>query len=235
MAKIIGICGSPRSGATEYSLKRALASAEKISGIETELILLKDKKIHRCVHCNRCAESETPLPNYCIFDDGMKGVIDRFVTADGIIIATPVYEMSVTGLVKDFMDRLRSFIFESVHRKQNAFINMPVVGGGIAIGGTRNGGQETTLATIVNFFLTYEILATGGPGGNYLGAAVWSQDRKAEGAEEDTIGMGRVDGLGKRIAELALVLEAGRNALVEKGITLSWTKGAWAPGTYLEV
>lgn len=230
MAKIIGICGSPRTGATEYSLKRALAKAEMISGIKTELILLKGKKIHRCVHCNRCAESDTPLPNYCIFDDDMKGIIDRFVTADGIIIASPVYEMSVTGLLKDFMDRFRSYIFESVHHKRNAFHNMPVVGGAIAVGGTRNGGQEMTLSTIVNFFLTYEIIVTGGPGGNYLGAAVWSQDRKAAGAEEDTVGMSRVDRLGKRIAELSLVLEAGRSTMADTGVTLSWMKGAWRPG-----
>jgi len=73
-----------------------LAEAAKISGIDTELILLKNKKIHRCIHCNRCAESETPLPNYCIFDDDMKGIIDRVVTGDGIILATPVYGMNVS-------------------------------------------------------------------------------------------------------------------------------------------
>ncbi|MEA1927141.1 MAG: flavodoxin family protein [Candidatus Auribacterota bacterium] len=230
MAKIIGICGSPRTGATEYSLKRALAAAESVPGIETELILFKDKNIHRCVHCNRCAESEIPLPNYCIFDDDMKSILDRFVTADGIILASPVYGMNISGLLKDFLDRFRSYIFESIHRKQNAFVNMPLVGSGIAVGGTRNGGQEETLSAIINFFLTYEIMVTGGPGGNYLGAAVWSRDRKAEGAEEDTVGMGRVDGLGKRIAELALVLQAGRETLAEKGVTPSWMEGPWRPG-----
>jgi len=132
--------------------------------------------------------------------------------------------------LKDFLDRFRSYIFVSVHRRQNAFVNMPVLGGGIAVGGTRNGGQEETLSAIINFFLTYEIMVTGGPGGNYLGAAVWSRDRKAEGAEEDTVGMSRVDGLGKRIAKLALVLEAGRNTLAEKGVTLSWMEEAWRPG-----
>lgn len=235
MAKIIGICGSPRKGTTELVLKRALKAAEGVPGIETELMLLKGKKIHRCIHCDKCLESKTPLPSYCLFDDDMKGLIDQFVTADGIIIATPVYEMTVTGLLKDFMDRLRCYLFISAHRQQNVFKNMPCVGGAIAVGGTRHGGQETTLAAIVNFFLTYEVLATGGPGGNYLGAAVWSKSSaplKADQLDEvDPVGMGRVEGMGKRVAELALVLEAGRNALAEKQVPLSWMKSAWTPGT----
>ena len=226
MAKIIGVCGSPRKGTTEHVLKRALAAAEQVPGIETELMLLRGKKIHRCIHCDKCLKSETPLPSYCVFDDDMKDLIDQYVAADGIIIATPVYGMMVTGLLKDFMDRMRCYLYIRAQRQQNVFKNMPCVGGAIAVGGARHGGQEPTLTAVINFFLTYEVLATGGPFGNYLGAAVWSKSSaplKADQLDEvDPVGMDLVEGLGKRVAELALVLEAGRNALAEKGVTLSW-------------
>jgi multimeric flavodoxin WrbA len=215
MAKIIGLCGSPRKGATEYALEVALEAAEKVPGIETELILLRGKDIKRCIHCNMCMESKTPLPDYCTLKDDMKGLIDRFVTGDGFIIGSPVYEVTVTGLLKDFMDRFRGKAFAMLRKGQNPFERNPRVGGGIAVGGTRHGGQELTLTAINNFYLTYEFLVTGGPLGNYLGASVWSKDRKAQGVQEDEVGLDRLEKLGKRVAEFALVLEAGRQRLQE--------------------
>lgn len=222
MARIIGLCGSPRKGATEYALVRALAAAESIGGVESEMMVLRGKNIKRCIHCNLCMDSKEPLPDYCPQDDDMKELIDQFVTADGYIIASPVYEATVTGLLKDFMDRFRAKAFANLRRGQNPFLKNPRVGGGIAVGGTRHGGQELTLTAINNFFLTYEFLVTGGPLGNYLGASVWSKDRKAKGVEEDEVGIGRLENLGRRVAEFAILLEAGRGAVLEAGRQLSF-------------
>lgn len=223
MAKVIGLCGSPRKGATEHALERALSAAESVHGIETELMVLRGKDIKRCTHCNLCMDSEEPLPDYCPQVDDMKQLIDQFVTADGYIIASPVYEATVTGLLKDFMDRFRAKAFANLRRGKQPFLRNPRVGGAIAVGGTRHGGQELTLTAINNFFLTYEFLVSGGPLGNYLGAAVWSQDRKAKGVEEDTVGIERLESLGKRIAEYAVLLETGREASAERNIELSFS------------
>jgi multimeric flavodoxin WrbA len=38
-----------------------------------------------------------------------------------------------------------------------------------------------------------------------------------------------VDGLGRQIAGLALVLHSGRKALAEKGVTLSYMEDVWHP------
>jgi len=222
MARVIGLCGSPRKGATEYALERALAAAQTIPGVETELMVLRGKEIKRCTHCNLCMESKEPLPSYCPQDDDMKELIDQFVTADGYIIASPVYEATVTGLLKDFMDRFRAKAFANLRRGRNPFLRNPRVGGGIAVGGTRHGGQELTLTAINNFFLTYEFLVTGGPLGNYLGASVWSKDRKAQGVQEDEVGIERLEKLGRRVAEYAVLLEAGRGTVEAEGRTLSF-------------
>lgn len=222
MAKVIGLCGSPRKGATEYALEYALDAARAVPGVETEVILLRGKDIKRCIHCNLCMDSKTPLPDYCSLKDDMKDLIDRFVTADGYIIASPVYEATVTGLLKDFMDRFRGKAFATLRNGQNPFEKNPRVGGGIAVGGTRNGGQELTLTAINNFYLTYEFLVTGGPLGNYLGASVWSKDKKAQGVQEDEVGLDRLAKLGKRVAEFALVLEGGREALRSQRVSLSF-------------
>lgn len=58
MAKILGICGSPRKGATEYAVLEALKEAETIPGIETEYWSVRGK-ISPCVHCDACIRKET--------------------------------------------------------------------------------------------------------------------------------------------------------------------------------
>ena len=46
--------------------------------------------------------------------------------------------------------------------------------------------------------------------GIYAGAAVWSQDRMAEGAAEDVKGMESARMIGKKLALTAKALKAGR-------------------------
>lgn len=210
-AKILGICGSHRKdGATEYCVKKALESAATVPGVQTEYVSLRGKKIAHCVHCNMCIKKKT----LCVIEDDFQAIQDLFLEADGYILGSPVYQMNSTPLIQDFCSRLRpTYLVYPGH-----FANR--VGGAIATGGTRHGGQEMTLLTLRNVFLTYEILATGGPGGNYGGAVVWSHDKKAQGAEEDTVGMEKVVGLGRRVAEAALILKAGKESLADQGIEL---------------
>ncbi len=54
MAKILGICGSPRNKATEYAMKEVLKSIEGREGIETSIITLRGKKIAPCNGCGYC-------------------------------------------------------------------------------------------------------------------------------------------------------------------------------------
>ena len=46
--------------------------------------------------------------------------------------------------------------------------------------------------------------------GVYAGAAVWSQDRMAEGAAEDEKGMENARAIGRRLALTAKALKAGK-------------------------
>ena len=98
--KIIGICGSPREGNNEILLKEALKNAEK-GGAETEIILLRKKKIEICDGCCECDTTKK-----CHFKDDMNDIINKLRKADGIIFATPTYFDDVNGLMKNFLDRL---------------------------------------------------------------------------------------------------------------------------------
>ena len=58
--KVLGICGSPRDGATEFLLKNALKDLESES-IETQFITVRDKDISPCTHCNECVDTNSFL------------------------------------------------------------------------------------------------------------------------------------------------------------------------------
>ena len=199
MTKILGVCGSPRKASTEYVLRKALEAAEEVEGVETDLILLRGKKINFCIHCNKCIKAGA---NYCtVHKDDMTEFYERFYSADAYLIASPVYEMNMTAQLAAFMDRFRmTFML----LKSNPDMFSDKFGAAIAVGGTRNGGQELTISAIHWFYHAQGIpIVNAGPGG-YGGAAVWSQDREAAGAADDEIGMKNVVTLARRLARLTV-------------------------------
>ena len=81
--KILGICGSPRKGASEFLLKRALEELESEDSFETIFISVRDKDISPCTHCNDCVETK----GKCSIHDDMDEIYDALREADGIILA----------------------------------------------------------------------------------------------------------------------------------------------------
>lgn len=215
--KILGISGSHRKGATEYCVQEALKAAAEVPGITTEFVSLRGKKIGHCINCNACLKKKSR----CVIEDDFQEIYEKFLEADGYLIGTPVYNASATPLLQDFLSRIRPTGLAHPGLVPNR------VGGAIATGGTRNGGQELANLVIHNFYFTYEILVTGGPMGNYTGACVWSQDLKEEGAKADVVGMKRVTTLGRRVAEVALILKAGKESLSTQGISFETVNKLW--------
>ncbi|QGP90804.1 NADPH-dependent FMN reductase [Neomoorella glycerini] len=199
--KLLGLCGSPRKGATEYVLQEALREAATLPGIESELITLRGKRIQPCTGCNYCKSHKTR----CHVKDDMQELFDTFIAADAFLVASPVYVMGPTPQLAAFFSRLRPIhhVFPGALRNK--------AGGAIAVGGTRNGGQEVTVNIIINYLLTRGLVVVGGEIGGYAGGKVWSRDR-IEGVGEDAIGMETVRGLARRVAEVALLLQAGKVA-----------------------
>ena len=102
--KVIGICGSPRRGNTEWMLKKLLeAAAER--GAETELILLSKKNIKGCDGCLTCEAGGKARQGVCTIQDDMQEIYPRLVEAHGLALGTPVYFEMLSGLLKNFIDR----------------------------------------------------------------------------------------------------------------------------------
>jgi multimeric flavodoxin WrbA len=182
--KVLGICGSPREGATEFLLKKALRDLECEESIETVFITVKDKDISPCTHCNNCVETK----GKCSISDDMDEIYKALREADGIIFASPVHFGSISAQLKAVIDRCQAMIMEDLDIFKNK------VGISIVVGGDRSGGQELAIQQINTFYLLNKIIpVSGGSFGANLGACLWSQDGGAEGVKEDEYGLKTLD------------------------------------------
>lgn len=181
--KILGICGSPREGASEFLLKKALEDLEG-EGFETVFISVKDKEISPCTHCNSCVETK----GKCSIDDDMNEIYKELREADGIILASPIHFGSISAQLKAVIDRCQAMIMEDIDIFKNK------VGISIVVGGDRSGGQELAIQQINTFYLLNKIIPlSGGSFGANLGACLWSQDDGAEGVKNDEYGLKTLD------------------------------------------
>ena len=126
--KILGICGSPRKGNTEFMLKTVLNRAKELSA-QTELIILRKKRIEHCDGCLSCDKTAK-----CHIKDDMQGIYPKMLEADVLIFGTPTYYASPSGLFKDFIDRTNPFCISE--QLKNKFAGIIVT------------GEDTTLKSI---------------------------------------------------------------------------------------
>ena len=114
----------------------------------------------------------------------------------GIIIGTPVYFSGMSSLCKAFLDRWMAF--------RRTYPLTDRVAGVLAVGGSRNGGQEVAIRSVQDALFCHDMIVVGsGRPTSRFGAAVWSKGGKAE-ADKD--GMASVGNLGRRVAKVALAL-----------------------------
>lgn len=104
--KVIGINGSPRKAwNTALMLENALKGAAQ-KGAETKMINLYDLNYTGCKSCFACKRLEGPSFGRCAANDDLKAVLEEIITADALIIATPIYFGDVTGQIRSFLERL---------------------------------------------------------------------------------------------------------------------------------
>ena len=163
---IVGICGSPRRQATEHVLREALSMLEK-RGFQTEFFTVSGKNIGFCQHCDYCLRKKE-----CKLKDDMYTLYPLLRIAEGLVIATPVYNGGMSAQTKAVMDRCRALFAadKNVFRRK--------IGMAIAVGGDRAGGQELAILQIITFYvLNGAIPVSGGAFGANLGATFWSKDK----------------------------------------------------------
>jgi multimeric flavodoxin WrbA len=194
--KIVGICCSPRKGKTSLAALRACLEAAKAVDprIEVEDIELAGLKIDGSIAAGRPLEAGEVDD----FPQIATKVSDPSVAA--LIIATPVYFGNMTYLCKAFLDRCFTF-------RKNSFALSDKVGGVLAVGGVRNGGQELTIQSVQNALLCQEMIIVGdGRPTAHTGATVWNPG--TDDVSKDEFGLSTARNLGRRVAQVVLKLAA---------------------------
>jgi multimeric flavodoxin WrbA len=211
MIKILGIAGSPvRGGNTEALLKEALGVTASDPEVQTGVLNLSSLQITGCQHCNWCIRNQT-RDKFCVISDGMDEVYPAVTQADVIILATPVHIGRMSGLMANMIDRLRVFIYGSVHRGRLK----DKIGGALVVGFLRHGGLEMTLGSLNTTFALFNMISVGRGG-----LALTSLDGKGKTTKgvrhmvlEDALGLFTARDAVQRAVEIAKIVQAGKKAL----------------------
>lgn len=130
--KLLGISGSSRIKNTDFMLKTLL----KATGLDYDLINLKDHHILPCLNCKSCHKTFA-----CAQKDDMQPLYQKLIAADIIALGSPTYFDNVTGIMKNFMDRCLPFYF-SKRLATKKIVLLTSAGFGEYIEYDKNGGCE---------------------------------------------------------------------------------------------
>jgi len=177
--KILAILGSPHgaSGTTGTLLAEVLRGAQA-AGAETSVLSLVDHDVRPCRACDACHKT-----GVCPWRDDFNTVRDAMLAADGVVLASPNYIISVSAQMKALMDRCCGLLHcQSMLGKYAAAVETS--------GGT--GGQE-----VQDYMIRFERMlgywTVGSVGATAMDLAVAATRDKAFAAAAE---------LGKKLAEV---------------------------------
>lgn len=187
--KLIGVSCSPRKGmTTAQAVQAALDAAKAVSPrLQTELIDLGGLSI----------APWSPQPPA----DDMAGLLPKFrdPALGGLVIGSPCYFRSLSGLAKCFLERLAPL-------REPVMVLADKPFGVVTVGAFRNGGQELTIQEIQTILLCFGMIPVGGHAPAFQGATLLSA---GDSIARDELGLGTAAQVGKRVAEAALRLAPG--------------------------
>ena len=169
--KVVAFNGSPHKDGNTSILINYVLGALRNEGIETEVVQVGGKKIRGCIACYKCMEN---LNKRCAVDnDILNECIGKFLDADGILLASPVYFTDVTAEMKALIDRV------GMVGTANGYMYKRKVGAAIAA--VRRAGSIHTLDTM-NHLLTYHQMII--PGSSYWNMGIGMMPGEVEKDEE---------------------------------------------------
>jgi multimeric flavodoxin WrbA len=128
--------------------------------------------------------------------DDMKEILPKLQdpALAGLIIGSPSYFRSLSGLAKCFLERLAP-----LREPKMVLADKPF--GVVAVGAFRNGGQELTIEQIQAILLCFGMIPVGGHAPAFQGATLLST---SDSIAQDDLGLKTAAQLGKHVGEVAL-------------------------------
>ena len=94
--KVLIISGSPRKGGNSDILCDEFAKGAKEAGHQVEKVRLQELTVKSCMACYACKKTSA-----CVQKDDMTELLEKLISADVLVLATPVYFYSMDGQMKD--------------------------------------------------------------------------------------------------------------------------------------
>lgn len=109
--------GSPRGQQSNtHRIVAPLLEGAAQAGAQTEEVFLAECDIQ---HCRGCFNCWTATPGECVIKDDMPSLLDVFLESDYVGMATPVYGMFMTSILKKFCERLLPLNTPHFHRDKD--------------------------------------------------------------------------------------------------------------------
>ncbi len=202
---ILVINGSPRKkNNTSYMVECAIKGIEKVKDVTVETYDFAGKKFSGCKAS--CADY-CMKHGKCAISDDLNEFMERYLNADGIIWAAPVYHVGPPAQVKCAVDRLCN-VFFSYLKGDLPRLNKPC--GILVQGSSRWGGQELTIQFFIEHCVLMKCLPVAGDMPNsYFGVAGYAPTWEAGSILEDPIALDTSEVTATRVAEMAKILKSG--------------------------
>jgi multimeric flavodoxin WrbA len=186
--------GSPRKGGnTEICLKR-VENGLTARGIQCEIVRLAEKRIEPCQACMACTGQRR-----CQQEDDLNEMIEMIEKADGMIIGSPTWFGSVSGWVKNLIDRAGFVSRVNDHMYRHKV--------GTAVIAVRRGGAVQVYNEIMSFFAINHFFM--------VGSSYWNFALGLEPGEaaSDAEGMRTMDDIAENMAILLQALHGRKHGV----------------------
>jgi len=108
--RVLIVSSSPRRDGNSRLLADAALDGAREAGHSAELVHLDDHLGAFLRDCRACRSAE----GHCTIGDGFDALYrEKFLPADGVVLATPIYWYGVSGQLKTFFDRMFCYIAAS--------------------------------------------------------------------------------------------------------------------------
>lgn len=127
--KILGLCASPRRNGNSAALLEAFAGGAREAGHAIDIAFLDDHVAAFLRDCRQCRRAD----GSCAIQDGFAALfLGRYLPAEAVVFATPIYWYGMAGILKTFLDRMFCYyaasypgsagVIEGMQRKRLALL-----------------------------------------------------------------------------------------------------------------
>ncbi len=117
--QITVLAGSPHKNGTSNTLVHEFVRGAKESGKEVEIIDLAHTDIHPCMGCDACG-----MNGDCVQKDKGNEILNKIISSDAIVFASPVYYYNISAQLKMMIDRFYAKTMQITNKELKACVIM---------------------------------------------------------------------------------------------------------------